>query len=204
MRNEKKTSSASILLIAGFAFGFVLLAYHAAISDDLPRFMGIYVKQEGKYVEVPRVIGEVSKYDFRTSAGGRKTDYYVKETIKRDLFVITSLEEFNKSGFFVKEDKDWSDFVLKRVPHTGEYIHNEREQSIITTVAIGDPMSLPCCTQYLEKIVEPFEWCPLEKAQLEEGAYIYAPSRPVEQGFYLIDYKKDGQSFSGWNAIQIR
>ena len=108
--------------------------FHTAISDNLPRFIGIYVKQNGKYVEVPRVNGEVLKYTFNTSVMGNNTDYYIKETIKRNLFVITSLDEFNKNGFLVAEDKDWSDFVLKRVPHTGEYINNENEQVIIEQV----------------------------------------------------------------------
>lgn len=190
--------------ITGFVFCFILLVFHPAISDNLPRFIGIYVKQDGKYVEVPRVNGEVSKYTFHTSEMGSKIDYYIKETIKRNLFVITSLDEFNKNGFIVAEDKDWSDFVLKRVPHTGEYINNENEQVIITTVAIGDPSAGPCCIQYLEKIAEPIEWCKLKKTKIKESTNIYLPSKVVVKGFYLIDYKKDGQSFPGWNAIQIQ
>lgn len=187
-----------------FAFFLILLAYHPAVSNDLPRFMGIYVKKDGKYVEVPRVIGELSKFNFHASAMGNKTDYYIKETIHQKLFVTTPLDEFNKNGFVVKEDKDLSDFVLKRVPHTGAYIDNENEQAIIITVATGDPTAGPCCIQYLEKIVEPIEWCPLIRVQIEEDTFTYLPSKPLVKGFFLIDYKKDGESFSGWNAIQIQ
>ncbi len=167
------------------------------------RFMGVYIKQGEKFVEVPRIPpGELYKYNVHQSPMG--DDYNIKSVTRRDLFVSISIEDFNKDGFIVKEDRNWSDFVLMRVPHTGKYRNNESGSIIITNVAYGGPFGMPYSTEYLDPEIGPTEWCSLRKAKVAEDTYIYVPSRNVERGLYLIDYKKNGKSFKGWNAIEVR
>lgn len=92
--------------------------------------------------------------------------------------------------------------MLNRVPYTEKYADNENNSSIITAVRCGGPMGMPYSTQYLDREVKPMEWCTLRKAKIGEDAYSYVPSKPLGKGFYLIDYKINGASTDGWNAIQ--
>ena len=184
-------------------FLFIIFFCGHAISETLPSSMGIWIKLKGNFTKIPRVVGSISKYDFHTSDSENITYYKVKETISRSSFVKISFDEFNKNGFLVNMENSWSDFVLKRVPHSGKYVDNETSEDVIITDATGDPMSGPCCIQYVDKIVEPVIWCTLKKAIIDDDTYTFFPTELVERGFYLIDYKKGGISFSGWNAIQI-
>jgi len=87
----------------------VLLISSFAISAEYPNFMGVYVNNNGQYTEVPNIKNEFKKYNFQNSPMGKNSDFNVKFIIKREQCIVTSLDEFNKNGFLVIEDKDWSD-----------------------------------------------------------------------------------------------
>lgn len=184
---------------------FCFLAPSLLFAEDLPRFFGLYIMQNGNYVEIPRTpSGNGIKYNFHKSIM-QFHDYNVKYSIDRKKFIEVEINEFNKNGFLVKEDKNWTDFVIYRVPHTGKYANNENNASIITNIGYGgDYMGMVYSTKALDPKVGPVKWCTLKKAKVGEDAYIYVPSKPTEKGFYLIDYKIGGNSFNGWNAIQVK
>lgn len=183
---------------------FLLASYQLALSADLPRFFGVYVLENGSYVEVPRV-DQLDKVKFNFLRRGQfgATDCNVKYSIKADLFVKASARTFNKEGFLVIQDESWSDFRLFRVPNTGEFIDNEKGTNIVTSIGYGCGF-LGMIHSYdgLKKKVKPTE-ISLKKAKVGENAFICVPATSLEKGFYLIDYKKNLEAFVGWNPVRL-
>ena len=179
----------------------VLLGPSLSIAEDFPRFFGLYVMQNGEYVEITRTTEmETSKYKF---AGMGGVDFNYKTTVNRDVFMEVNLEEFNKNGLLCKEDKNWTDFVIGRVPHTGKYANNENNSIVITSVSASTAFYGTRSAKILDPEMDP-EWLTLRKAKVGEDVYIYIPSKPLRRGLYVVDYKKNGKGFKGWNAIELK
>lgn len=195
--------------VLGVALMLSFVSYEPTFSVELPKFFGVYVLQKEKYVEIVRVDKfDETKYNVqpRPQMLGWK-DLNIKMSIKRNLFIPVDVEIFNKEGFLVIQDPEWSDFKFFRVPHSGQWIDNEKGEDIITSIsAIGIfPLGKenPFSYEGLDKPVEPIE-INLKKGKVGDNAYIYIPTTPLENGIYLIDYKKNGKGFLGYNPLEIR
>ncbi len=64
-------------------------------------------------------------------------------------------------------------------------------------------MGQPYSTEYLDKAVEPLEWCKLRKAKIKDNTYMYVPGKPVEKGCYAINYSINGKDVPGQHHILI-
>jgi len=168
----------------------------------LPEFAGIYVLQDGKYIEVKR-IKDLREEEFnhqKRSGFMSSTDCNVKIVISREKFIPIDQETFNQKGFLVVQYKEWSDFKLYRVP-TDEYLKdNEKGNDIVTNVAYGCGRVFSSKGLYSKKEPKEIE---IKQAKKGENAFLYVPSSPVEKGFYLIDYKLNGRSHIGWNPLVV-
>lgn len=194
--------SAKVLCCALFILGICCLAY----ADSLPQFFGVYLNQNGNFVEVQRATKiDVQKYNFHRRGGITDiTDYNVMETTPADKFITIDTNVFNKEGFVVVQDPEWSEFSLCRVPHTGKWSDNENSANIVTAIGQkGSPMLQS--DQGLDgKVSCSDEKISLKKGKKGDNAFIYVPSSPIEAGCYLIDYKVNGKGQAGWNPIRLR
>ena len=191
-----------ISLLALFLFNSVGYAL------EIPRFFGVYIYENGKYVEVVRQEKPI-KEDYniiqRKDLPGWK-DMNTATAFKRDAFIPADLTYFNKEGFLVVQDPELSDFRLYRVPNAGKWKFNETRPMIMTSVKVigASPFGpdKPASLSGLDGPTEPTE-IRLRKAKVGENAFIYLPAEPVEQGFYLIDYKKNGKDIPGYNTFRL-
>lgn len=182
-------------------FALLGLACQKARASDLPRFFGVYIENGGNYIEVPRVQGSVQKYNQRKTSMG--FDFNVRGVFERKSFVPVLAAKFNTDGFLVVLDPEWSDFQLLRVPHVSKKAEDGAIDLVVTSVGIsGSMMGMPVSNQGLDEPVAPTN-VELKKAKAGENAYVLVPAAPLEKGFYVIDYKKNGQGFVGFNPIEL-
>jgi TonB family protein len=196
----KKTLPVLIVL------AIVLILSTQVFSIELPRFYGIYVLQCGKYVEVPRISNRqdfiTTKYNIKKRMLGN-SDYNIQAALSINYFISTSKADFDRDGFLVVKDEEWSDIKLFRVPHRGRFAQNEQGNNIVTSIGVaGSMMGMIESMSGLEKEVKPIE-IKLRKAKIGEEAYIFVPAVPIEPGCYLIDYQKKNQAHFGWNPIKV-
>lgn len=172
----------------------------------LPEFAGVYVLNNGKYVEVVRITDlKKENFNYQKRRGFMEgTDCNVRTVINRDRFVPIDQDTFNKKGFLVVQQREWSDVKLYRVPIDDYLKENEKGNEIVTSVAYGCGMlGMPFSTQGLLSKQKPKEIA-IKQAKKGENAFIYVPSSPVDKGFYLIDYKLNGRPHIGWNPLVIK
>ncbi len=199
----KKGQQAKNLFTIVMTIGVTLIiSTSASFSVEIPRFFGIYILQNGQYMDVPRYQMENIEYNIRKRMMGK--DCNIKAIIPREHFVMTEKDIFNQEGFLVHQDSEWSDFRLFRVPYKGKFSENEKQSQIVTNIRYGCGVApgVQYSSEGLEQEMNPVE-IRLRKAKVGEDAYIYVPAEPVEAGFYLIDYKKNGQGFYGYNPIRL-
>ena len=92
---------------------------------------------------------------------------------------------------------------MLRVPTDGDLKDNEKSDVIATSIGFGGGMmGMIYSDQGLQKKVDPVE-IPIKQAKKGENAFIYAPTTPVEKGYYLVDFKVNGQPQTGWNPILV-
>jgi len=172
----------------------------------LPEFAGVYVLQSGKYKEVVRIKDlKPTPFNHQQRSGFfGGTDCNVKVVLNKDQFVAIDQETINKKGFLVVQNNEWSEIKLFRVPNTGYLKDNEKGNEIITAVGYGcGMMGMPISTQGLHEKTEHKE-IDIKQAKKGENAFFYVPSTPLEKGYYLIDYKLNGQNHTGWNPIVVK
>lgn len=182
--------------------GFVAVAL-VGCEAKLPEFAGVYVVESGKYREVPRIKNSRElKFNLQHRGGFMSgTDYNVKAVLGKDQFIPVSLSIINTKGFLVVQNKEWSEIKLFRVPNTGYLKDNEKGTEIVTAVSTGGGWGgMLISDQGLLPKMEPRE-VEIKQAQKGPNAFIYMPSAPLEKGYYLIDYKVNGQNQKGWNPI---
>jgi hypothetical protein len=187
-----------------FHLAMLLLAFFtlSSCSPTLPKVCGIYVLKGGKCVELPRVSFEEAKYNVHQHMMG--SDFNVKRFLKRENFVPVDKDAFNKEGFLVVSDPEWSGFQLVRVPCTGKWKDNEAAKEIVLAVGQSGPMGLPFNNSYLDPPVEPV---PVEIKRVAVGdqstTFSYIPAKPLDKGLYLIGHKKNNQPMDNVFAIAV-
>ena len=185
---------------------FAVLVLLLGCEAKLPEFAGVYVLQNGKYTEVPR-IKDLRNVEFNHQRregffGGQ--DCNIKVIINKDKFIPVDKDIFNKNGFLVVQNKEWSEFTLLRVPTDDFLKDNGKDNEIITGVGYGcGMMGMPISLDGLHKKVEA-KAIDIKQAKKGENAFIYVPSQPVEKGFYLVDFKINGQGTVGYNPIYVK
>jgi hypothetical protein len=171
----------------------------------IPEFAGIYVLNGREYQEVPR-FKEFNVEEFnhimRTGFMGG-TDCNVKSSIPRDKFISIDQDTFNKKGFLVVQNEEWSGIGLYRVPTEGILKDNEKGTDIVAAIRYGcGMMGMPISGQGLHEEQAPIK-IDIKQAKKGDNSFMYVPAAPVEKGFYLIDYKLNGQGHLGYNPIVI-
>lgn len=185
---------------------FAVFAFLQGCEAKLPEFAGVYVLQNGKYTEVPR-IKDLRNVEFNHQRregffGGQ--DFNIKVIINKDKFMPVDKDIFNKNGFLVVQNKEWSEFTLLRVPTDDFLKDNGKDNEIITGVGYGGGMmGMPFSLEGLHKEVKA-KAIDIKQAKKGENAFIYVPSQPVEKGFYLVDFKINGQGTVGYNPIYVK
>jgi len=188
-----------------FVFGLVA-AMLLACEAKLPEFAGVYILQSGKYKEVTRIKDlKPTPFNHQQRSGFfGGTDCNVKNIINKEQFIPIDQEDFNKRGFTVVQNKEWSDFKFYRVPTEGFLKDNEKGNEIILSIYYGcGMMGMPFSLQGLHEKTDLKE-IELKQAKKGENAFIYIPTKPLEKGYYLIDYKLNGQSIVGFNPIVVK
>jgi len=176
----------------------------------IPEFAGIYVLDGGKYKEVPRF------KDFKIEEFNhiRRTDLFmigtacnVKASIPRSQFIPIARDTFNKKGFLVVQNKEWSEIKLFRVPTKGILKDNE-EKGLDIVIAVDDGCRSMGLTIFSEVLGLHERQAPIEidikQSQKGENSFMYVPDAPLEKGFYLINFKLNGQDHLGYNPIVIK
>lgn len=184
-----------------------LLGWVNGYTSELPRFMGIYVLEGDKYIEVPQYSSTEQEYNYRDTLfyGMAYRDFNVRDVIKRSAFVRVDATKLSEQGFLVVQDPEWSDFRVFRVPHVGKWVDNGKGDDIVIsvtargTIAGGSVWS----DKGLDPKVDPTPVGELKKAKVGDNSYVYVPAKPLEKGFYLIKYKKNGENIVGYHTIQV-
>jgi len=188
-----------------FLFG-IAVAMLFGCDAKLPEFAGVYVLQGGKYIEVARIkdMKPIAFNHQRRNDMFGSTDCNVKVVFRKDQFVAIDQDTINKKGFLVVQNKEWSEIKLFRVPNSDYLQNNEKGNEIVTSVGYGcGMMGMPISAQGLLNKMEPKE-IEIKQAPKGANAFIYVPAMPVEKGYYLIDYKLNGQNQTGWNPIVVK
>lgn len=188
-----------------YLFG-LFFAVLIGCEAKLPEFAGVYVLQSGKYNEVTRIKDKPIPFNHQRHRSGFfvGTDCNVKHVLNKEQFIPVDQDTINKNGFLVVQNKEWSEIKLFRVPNTGYLKDNEKGNEIITAVGYGcGMMGMPISSQGLHEKMEPKE-IDIKQAKKGDNAYIYVPSIPLEKGYYLVDYKLNGQNNVGWNPIVVK
>ena len=63
-------------------------------------------------------------------------------------------------------------------------------------------LGIPISSRNLYSKKEPKE-IKVRRIKKEENCFLYIPLYPVKKGYYLIDYKLNGQSNIGWNPLVV-
>jgi len=121
----------------------------------------------------------------------------------KSKFIAIDQDTFNKKGFLVVQNKEWSEIKLFRVPTQGILKDNEKGTDIVTSIGYGcGMMGMPFSGEGLHGKQTPIE-IDIKQAKKADNSFMYVPAAPVEKGFYLIDYKVNGQGHLGYNPIVI-
>lgn len=158
-------------------------------KDKIPEFAGIYILQNGKYIEVPRYKKVIKKEFNRIQRSGfwQGIDCNVKYIINKNNFVPVKKEIFNKKGFLVVMSREWSDVKLYKIPKNKRVNNNEADNEIITRIDYGcGMMGMPISTSGLLDKMVPDE-IELKQGKKGENAFIYVPVKNIQEGYYLIN-----------------
>ena len=186
----------TMLLMFLFLFG---------CEAKLPEFAGIYVLSDGKWQEVPRYKDfKKEKFNYLKRSGFMGgTDCNMKLSISKDKFIPIDQDTFNKKGFLVVQNKEWSEIKLLRVPIEDFLKDNEKGTDIVISVSYGcGMMGMPISSKGLHKKQSPTE-IDIKQAKKGDNSFMYVPSSPIDKGFYVIDYKLNGKGHLGYNPLVV-
>jgi len=187
-------------------FAILIFLFIVGCEAKVPEFAGIYVLNDGKYQEVSRFKDfKEEKFNYLKLYGMMSGTYCnAKFSIPRSKFIPINQEMFNKNGFLVVENKEWSGFQLFRVPIEGILKDNENGTDIVSSIGYGCAMRgrSGFFHRKLDINQEPTK-VEIRQAKKGDNSFIYVPAIPVEKGYYLIDYKLNGQGHLGYNPILV-
>jgi hypothetical protein len=174
--------------------------YEPATGQNLPKFFGVYIMQQGKYVEVPSTQFKQERYNQIQRLMG--ADFNVRGILQRKQFMPTDLETFNREGFIYLPGPEWSTARLWRVPHEGKYDQNETMETVVIYVAASGPGGMPFTLEGLDQPIKSSE-VETKQGRAGEGAFVYAPKMQLTKGLYFVDFKK-GNEYGGACALELK